>query len=144
MLLSSVIVWVKPMAVTSDNIRDLLGRPKGLLTVTITEYINMRTNFVDKVARDEINLNDSTNAVSTALKEDAIKMLVAVDCLSILIDTLPGQMSAGDLDDSRYQDRRYQYQLDMFRKRAKEALDLVAEAGGTAFAVKSTSSRISG
>lgn len=132
------------MAVTSDNIRDLLGRPKGLLTVTITEYINMRTNFVDKVARDEINLNDSTNAVSTALKEDAIKMLVAVDCLSILIDTLPGQMSAGDLDDSRYQDRRYQYQLDMFRKRAKEALDLVAEAGGTAFAVKSTSSRISG
>ena len=132
------------MAVTSDNIRDLLGRPKGLLTVTITEYINMRTNFVDKVARDEINLNGSTNAVSTALKEDAIKMLVAVDCLSILIDTLPGQMSAGDLDDSRYQDRRYQYQLDMFRKRAKEALDLVAEAGGTAFAVKSTSSRISG
>ena len=132
------------MAVTSDNIRDLLGRPKGLLTVTITEYINMRTNFVDKVARDEINLNDSTNAVSTALKEDAIKMLVAVDCLRILIDTLPGQMSAGDLDDSRYQDRRYQYQLDMFRKRAKEALDLVAEAGGTAFAVKSTSSRISG
>ena len=132
------------MAVTSDNIRDLLGRPKGLLTVTITEYINMRTNFVDKVARDEINLNDSTNAVSTALKEDAIKMRVAVDCLSILIDTLPGQMSAGDLDDSRYQDRRYQYQLDMFRKRAKEALDLVAEAGGTAFAVKSTSSRISG
>ena len=132
------------MAVTSDNIRDLLGRPKGLLTVTITEYINMRTNFVDKVARDEINLNDSTNAVSTALKEDAIKMLVAVDCLSILIDTLPGQMSAGDLDDSRYQDRRYQYQLDMFRKRAKEALDLVADAGGTAFAVKSTSSRISG
>ena len=132
------------MAVTSDNIRDLLGRPKGLLTVTITEYINMRTNFVDKVARDEINLNDSTNAVSTALKEDAIKMLVAVDCLSILIDTLPGQMSAGDLDDSRYQDRWYQYQLDMFRKRAKEALDLVAEAGGTAFAVKSTSSRISG
>ena len=132
------------MAVTADNIRDLLGRPKGLLTVTITEYINMRTNFVDKVARDEINLNDSTNAVSTALKEDAIKMLVAVDCLSILIDTLPGQMSAGDLDDSRYQDRRYQYQLDMFRKRAKEALDLVAEAGRTAFAVKSTSSRISG
>ena len=132
------------MAVTTDNIRDLLGRPKGLLTVTITEYINMRTNFVDKVARDEINLNDSTNAVTTALKEDAIKMLVAVDCLSILIDTLPGQMSAGDLDDSRYQDRRYQYQLDMFRKRAKEALDLVAEAGGSAFAVKSTSSRISG
>lgn len=132
------------MAVTADNIRDLLGRPKGLLTVTITEYINMRTNFVNKVARDDINLNDSTNAVTTALKEDAIKMLVAVDCLSILIDTLPGQMSAGDLDDSRYQDRRYQYQLDMFRKRAKEALDLVAEAGGSAFAVKSTSSRISG
>lgn len=143
MLLSSVIVWVNLMAVTTDNIRDLLGRPKGLLTVTITEYINMRTNFVDKVARDEVNLNDSTNAVTTALKEDAIKMLVAVDCLSILIDTLPGQMS-GDQDDNRYQDRRYQYQLDMFRKRAKEALDLISEAGGTAFAVKSTSSRISG
>ncbi len=132
------------MAVTNDNIRDLLGRPKGLLTVTIAEYINMRTNFVEKVARDDVNLNDNTNAVTTALKEDAIKMLVAVDCLSILIDTLPGQMSAGDSDDSRYQDRRYQYQLDMFRKRAKEALNLVSEAGGTAFAVKSTSSRISG
>jgi|TARA_R100000482_G_scaffold113633_2_gene56304 hypothetical protein len=132
------------MAVTTDNIRDLLGRPKGLLTITISEYINIRTNFVDKVARDDKYLNDGTNAVSTALKEDAIKMLVAVDCLSILIDTLPGQMGVMDSDDGRFQDRRYQYQLDMFRKRAKEALDLVSDSGSSAFAVKSTSSRISG
>ena len=131
------------MAVTNDNIRDLLGRPKGLLTVTIAEYINMRTNFVDKVARDDVNLDNSTNAVTTALKEDAVKMLVAVDCLGILVDTMPGSSSMSS-EDARYQDRRFQYQLDMFRKRAKEALDLVSEAGGTAFAVKSTSSRISG
>jgi len=131
------------MAVTNDNIRDLLGRPKGLLTVTIAEYINMRTNFVDKVARDDVNLDNSTNAVTTALKEDAVKMLVAVDCLGILVDTMPGSSSMSK-EDARYQDRRFQYQLDMFRKRAKEALDLVSEAGGTAFAVKSTSSRISG
>ena len=128
------------MTVTSDNIRDLLGRPKGLLAATITEYISIRTNFVDKVARNADFLPDSTNQVTLALKEDAIKMLVATDCLGILVDTLPGNPVSKT--DSREQDRRFQYQLTMFRKRAEDALNLISEQGSKVFAVNSTSSRI--
>lgn len=130
------------MAVTNDNIRDLLGRPKGLLTATITEYISIRTNFVNKVARDADYLPDNTNEVTSSLKDDAIKMLVATDCLGILVDTMPGNPASSGQDDARYQDRRFQYQLTMFRKRAEDALNLISEQGSKAFAVNSTSSRI--
>ena len=36
------------MAVTSEQIRDLLNRPKGLNEATITEYIIIRTTQVTK------------------------------------------------------------------------------------------------
>jgi len=131
------------MTVTTDNIRDLLGRPRGLLTATINEYLSIRTNFVEKVARDADYLPDATNEVTATLKDDAIKMLVATDCLGILVDTLPG-MNAGKGDEDLNSDRRFQYQLSMFRKRADDALNLISEQGSKAFAVKSTSSRIVG
>jgi len=128
------------MTVTTDNIRDALGRPKGLLTATINEYISLRTAFVDKVARDDAYLNDTTNAVTTAQKEVAIKALVAIDCLTILVDTVPSAYN--NADDARFQDRRFQYQLDVFRKRANDALSMVADSGAKAFATSSTDSRI--
>lgn len=127
------------MAITTDNIRDSLGRPKGLLTATIEEYISMRTIYVDKVARDDYYLVDATNAVTTAQKENAIKALVAVDCLTILVDTVPSAFS--NADDARFQDRRFQYQLDVFRKRANDALSLISDSGSRAFAKSSTDSR---
>jgi hypothetical protein len=128
------------MAITTDQIRNLLGRPKGLLADTINEYINMRTDEVDKVARTDLYLVDSTYAVTAAQKENAIKYLVCVDCLVVLIDTLPSAFNKAD--DARFYDRRFQYQIDVFKKRADDALALISEKAGRAFAVKSTSSRI--
>ena len=72
------------MTVTTDNIRDLLNRPRGLNDATITEYISMRTEQVNKSARNNAFLaEDSTNVVTTAQKESAIKALVCADCLRL-------------------------------------------------------------
>lgn len=128
------------MAVTSNSIRALLGRPKGLLEETISEYIDYRTDEVDKIARTELYLVDDTYSVTSAQKENAIKMLVCVDCLTVLVDTLPSQFNKAD--DARFYDRRFQYQIDVFRKRAEEALRMVADKAGSAFATSKTSSRI--
>ena len=68
------------MAVTSDNIRDLLNRPRGLNNATITEYITIRTAEVNKKARAATYVGVSTNAPTDALKESAIKFMVCVDC----------------------------------------------------------------
>ena len=38
------------MAVTNDNIRDLLNRPRGLNDATITEYISIRTEQVKQIS----------------------------------------------------------------------------------------------
>lgn len=128
------------MAITTDQIRNLLGRPKGLLNDTINEYIDMRTDEVNKVARTDLYLVNDTYAVTAGEIENAIKYLVCVDCLVVLIDTLPSQFNKAD--DARFYDRRFQYQIDVFRRRADEALALVSEMGGRAFAVGSTSTRI--
>ena len=40
------------MAVTTDNIRDLLNRPRGLVEGAISEYISLRTTQVDQIARN--------------------------------------------------------------------------------------------
>lgn len=128
------------MVVTSNSIRALLGRPKGLLEETISEYIDYRTDEVDKIARTELYLVDDTYSVTSAQKENAIKMLVCVDCLTVLVDTLPSQFNKAD--DARFYDRRFQYQIDVFRKRAEEALRMVADKAGSAFATSKTSSRI--
>ena len=75
------------MAVTSNQIRDLLNRPRGLNENTITEYITIRTAEVNKKARGSKYI-DATNAVTDTLKESAIKFLVCMDCLRVLIDTI--------------------------------------------------------
>ena len=42
------------MTVTTDNIRDLQNRPRGLNEATITELISIRTAQVNKSARNTV------------------------------------------------------------------------------------------
>jgi len=125
------------MAVTSDNIRDVLNRPRGLNEGTISEMITIRTNEVNKMARGT-NYNVSS-AVDTNLKEGAIKMLVALDCLNILIDTVPTYYSE---DQQSVYDRRFQQQIVTFQQRADEAVALIAEQGTATFATGSSNTRL--
>ena len=127
------------MAVTSDNIRDVLNRPRGLNEGTITEMITIRTNEVNKVARGTLYGVSASDAPSTDLKEGAIKMLVALDCLNILIDTVPSYYSE---DQQSVYDRRFQQQILTFQQRADEALALIADAGNSTFATGSSKTRL--
>ena len=127
------------MAVTEANIRDVLNRPRGLLSGTITEFINMRTAQVNKVARGSLYIGTaSSNIVSDTEKESAIKALVAVDCLNVLIDSIPSYVPK---DQQRSTDIRLRAQLSSFEERAQQLLDLIKEAGGSAFATGKTSTR---
>ena len=126
------------MAVTTDSIRDLLNRPRGLNEGTITELITVRTNEVNKLARGDL-YGVGTAAVTTDLKEGAIKMLVVLDCLNILVDTVPTYYSESER--SVY-DRRYQQQVEAFQRRADEAVKMIKEAEGAAFGAKKTTSRL--
>tara|TARA_R100001015_G_C4634282_1_gene200520 strand:+ start:5409 stop:5801 length:393 start_codon:yes stop_codon:yes gene_type:complete len=128
------------MAVTTDNIRDLLNRPKGLTEGTITEMISIRTNEVNKVARGSKYGVQADNQVTTDLKEGAIKMLVALDCLNILINTVPTYYSE---DERSVYDRRFAEQIKVYEKRAADALKLVAEGEGSAYASGKTKTRLS-
>ena len=125
------------MAVTSDNIRDVLNRPRGLNEGTISELITIRTNEVNKVARGT-NYNVSSEP-TTDLKEGAVKMLVALDCLNILIDTVPSYYSE---DMQRVYDRRFQQQILTFQQRADEALALITDAGTATFATGNSNTRL--
>jgi hypothetical protein len=126
------------MTVTTDNIRDILNRPRGLNEGTITELITIRTNEVNKVARGNL-YSVGTHAVSTDLKEGAIKVLVALDCLNILVDTVPSYYSESE---SRIQDRRFQEQIETYRQRASEAMKLITEAEGSSFRTSKTTSHL--
>lgn len=127
------------MAVTTDNIRDLLNRPRGLNNATINEYITMRTAEVNKNARGtEYLASDSANAITTDLKETAIKSLVCLDCLGVLVNTIPSYYPA---DEQKAVDQRFQYQLKEFRERSEKLMAMVSGVGGTAFAVDSTNTR---
>lgn len=129
------------MAVTSDNIRDLLNRPRGLNNATITEYITIRTAEVNKKARAATYVGVTTNAPTDALKESAIKFMVCVDCLRVLIDTIPAVVPEKDKGTS---DIRFNKQLASFEKQAEAAMAAIEERGGTAFYVKGTTSKVSG
>ena len=125
---------------TNDNIRDLLNRPRGLTEGTITEYVSIRDAQVTKVARSPTLFGATVaNAPTTALKDSATKMLVCVDCLVILIDTVPMYYPEAD---QKVNDQRFRDQLKTFEKRADEALALVSEKGGAAFYQKSTATRL--
>tara|TARA_R100000734_G_C3308560_1_gene99181 strand:- start:1020 stop:1457 length:438 start_codon:yes stop_codon:yes gene_type:complete len=129
------------MAVTTDNIRDLLNRPRGLNNGTITEYITIRTAEVNKKARVSGLFGVTGNAPTDTLKESAIKFLVCVDCLRVLIDTIPAVVPEKEQGVS---DIRFNRQLSSFEAAAEEALGLIEEAGASGFVVKKTASRISG
>lgn len=128
------------MTVTTDNIRDLLNRPRGLNDATITEYISIRTEQVNKSARNNAFLaEDSVNIVTTAQKESAIKALVCADCLQVMIDTLPSYVNE---DEKKQQDIRLTAQLRGFIKRGEEMLALISEVGGTAVKFSQTKTRL--
>jgi len=126
------------MAVTTTQIRDLLNRPRGLNEQTITEYLTIRTNLVTKVARSNLYEIAAANIVTDDLKDDAVKFLTAVDCLRVMIDTIPSYVAENK---QRQQDIRLRTQLTSMEKQAQESLDLIAEAGGTAFYITKTQSR---
>jgi len=127
------------MAVTEAQIRDLLNRPRGLNEATITEYITMRTAEVNKKARSSslYSLGDGVG-VDDTVKESAIKMLVACDCLRVMIDTIPSYVPEPE---QRRTDIRIRAQLQNFETRANEYMAAIAEQGGSAFVVSSTDSR---
>jgi adenosyl cobinamide kinase/adenosyl cobinamide phosphate guanylyltransferase len=128
------------MTVTTDNIRDLLNRPRGLNDATITEYISIRTEQVNKSARNNAFLaEDSVNIVTTAQKESAIKALVCADCLQVMIDTLPSYVNDSE---KKEQDIRLTAQLRGFIKRGEEMLALISEVGGTAVKFSQTKTRL--
>jgi len=129
------------MTVTTDNIRDLLNRPRGLNEATISEYITLRTSQVNKSTRNTRFLGDSSeNAVTEAERESAIKALVCSDCLQVLIDTIPTYVD--DEGERRENDIRLTAQMRAFQKRGEEMLALIAEKGGSAFVFKSTKTKV--
>ena len=128
------------MAITNDNIRDLLNRPRGLNEATITEYMSIRTEQVNKSARNTAFLaTDSVNVVTAAQKESAIKALVCADCLQVMIDTLPSYVNENE---KKEQDIRLTAQLRGFNKRGEEMLALISEVGGTAVKFSQTKTRL--
>jgi len=128
--------------ITVNTIRDLLNRPRGLNSGTIIEYVNMRNTQISKKSRKTGYVGvDSTNAPTTAEVETAIKLVVCVDCLRVLIDTIPAVVPEKDQGTS---DIRFNKQLASFEKQAEDALAVIAEKGGTAFYVKGTATKVSG
>lgn len=130
------------MAVTTDNIRDLLNRPRGLNNGTITEYITIRTAEIAKKARAAEYFGVTAAAAPTdTLKESAVKFLVCVDCLRVLIDTIPAVFPEKEQGTS---DIRYNKQLKSFEESAKDAVATIEEIGGSAFKSGTTASRVGG
>lgn len=128
--------------ITVNTIRDLLNRPRGLNSGTIIEYVNMRNTQISKKSRKANYVGvDSTNAPTTAEVETAIKLVVCVDCLRVLIDTIPSVVPEKEQGVS---DIRFNKQLASFEKQAEDALAVIVEKGGTAFYVKGASSKVSG
>tara|TARA_R110001592_G_C13040981_1_gene739269 strand:+ start:405 stop:839 length:435 start_codon:yes stop_codon:yes gene_type:complete len=130
------------MAVTTSQIRDLLNRPRGLNEATISEYITIRTAEVAKKSRKATYVGGTVNNVpDDTLKESAIKFIVAVDCLRVLIDTIPTYVPEKERGT---QDIRFAAQLQSFQKSAMQAMSAIEEKGGSAFKVKATKTRVGG
>ena len=128
------------MVVTSDNIRDLLNRPKGLNEATITEYLTIRTEEITKLSRSTSLYGvGETSGVSDTQKESAIKFLVCVDCLRIMIDTIPSYVPEPE---QRRTDIRLSAQLKSFEAQANRLFAQVSEAAGSAFALDFTNTRV--
>ena len=127
------------MAVTTSQIRDLLNRPRGLNGGTIDEYITIRNAQVNKIARSDSLYGLSEDVgVDTTVKESAIKFLVCVDCLRVMIDTIPSYVPENE---QRQQDIRLTAQLRSFERQAEALLAQISEAAGSAFYSDSSDSR---
>ena len=126
------------MTVTTANIRDLLNRPPNLVEGTITEYINMRTVEVDKIARTQQYGIATVNMVGTVEKDEYVKAAVCSDVLTVLVNTLPHNTMA---DSREGTDDRFRRQLEHFQKRAGELKAMIAEPNAAAFDVASSATR---
>jgi hypothetical protein len=127
------------MTVTSTQIRDLLNRPPNLVDGTITEYLTMRTLEANKIARTQQYGIAAANSVNDADKDEYVKAAVCVDCLAVLVNTLPHHT----MPDAREgTDDRFRRQLEAFQTRADRFRTLIAEPNAAAFNVDSTATRV--
>ena len=122
------------MAVTNAQIRDLLNRPRGLNEQTITEYVTIRTAQINKITRSSAlyEISDD-NQITDVLKESAIKFSVAVDCLNVLIDTVPSYYPQNE---QGVNDQRYREQLKRFQAQADEMMAVISDRGLATFHIK--------
>ena len=126
------------MTVTSSQIRDLLNRPPNLVEGTITEYLTMRTNEANKIARTNTYGIGVDHVVTETNKEEYIKAAVCADVLTVLVNTLPHHTM---MDAKEGTDDRFRRQLEHFQLRAADFRTLIAEPNAAAFATESTATR---
>ncbi len=124
---------------TKSQIRDLLNRPRGLNDGTIDEYITIRSAQITRLRRSATlyGVGDAS-AVADVECESAIKFLVCVDCLRVMIDTIPSYVPEAE---QRRTDIRLGSQLKSFESQANLLLSQIAEKGGSAFVIDSSNSR---
>ena len=124
---------------TVNQIRDLLNRPRGLNEATIAEYTTIRTAQITRMRRSSTLYGVSeTGAVTDTECESAIKFLVCVDCLRVMIDTIPSYVPEAE---QRRTDIRLGSQLKSFETQAQILLSQIAEKAGSAFVIDSSNSR---
>tara|TARA_R100000278_G_scaffold49375_3_gene42259 strand:+ start:154 stop:552 length:399 start_codon:yes stop_codon:yes gene_type:complete len=124
---------------TKSQIRDLLNRPRGLNDGTIDEYITIRSAQITRMRRSSTLYGlGATSGVSDTECESAIKFLVCVDCLRVMIDTIPMYVPEAE---QRRTDIRLSAQLKSFEAQADRLLKAIAEAESSAFAIDSSNSR---
>jgi len=130
------------MAVTTAQIRDLLNRPRGLNEATISEYLTIRDAEITKKVRAVGYVGGtSDNVPSATLQDSAVKFMVCVDCLRVLVDTIPSWVPEKE---QGVQDIRFSKQLTSFENQALEAMRAIEEKGGTAFDIKATTTKVGG
>ena len=129
------------MAITNptvSQIRDLLNRPRGLNDATVSEYITIRSAQINRMRRSSTLYGVAANAVTDTECESAIKFLVCVDCLRVMIDTIPMYVPEAE---QRRTDIRLSQQMKSFEKQADSLLKAISEAESSAFAIDSSNSR---
>jgi len=124
---------------TKSQIRDLLNRPRGLNDGTIDEYITIRSAQITRLRRSATLYGISAaGAVTDTECESAIKFLVCVDCLRVMIDTIPMYVPEAE---QRRTDIRLSAQMKSFEKQADTLLKAISEAESSAFHIDSSNTR---
>ena len=117
----------------------MLNRPRGLNDGTIDEYITIRSAQITRMRRSATLYGiGEASGVSDTECESAIKFLVCVDCLRVMIDTIPMYVPEPE---QRRTDIRLSAQLKSFQAQADILLKAIAEAESSAFAIDSSNSR---